>query len=386
MKKVTAKVLVLGAVLLSTGASFMWPINTIFIHTYLHKSLTVAGIVLFFNSLFSFFGNYVGGKMFDRLGGHKTAIINALIAIFALVGLIFNHSWPAFPILLPILGFGVGGSYTVVNSFVAHIEEADRYKVFNNIYVGSKIGSMIGTALCGFVVSVQISLVFVANCICLSIFLIVAIFLYGNRQEFIKKVEQKARLFTLKLYPGIGLIALFLGMTWIVNSQWGSNISAHLTDIGIPIGKYSFLWTMNSLIVIVLMPLINHFAENRDWFKRIQIPVGVLFFITALISLINAKEYAAYAIGMVILTLGEMLVNPAIPALVSETTPRNESGRYQSLVSMTGNFAKAIGPFLGGVLIENSSYNVLFLSAIMLLILSLGIFRVARKRLVAERI
>ncbi|WP_167849840.1 MFS transporter [Companilactobacillus suantsaicola] len=111
-----------------------------------------------------------------------------------------------------------------------------------------------------------------------------------------------------------------------------------------------------------------------------------MFFITALISLINAKEYAAYAIGMVILTLGEMLVNPAIPALVSETTPRNESGCYQSLVSMTGNFAKAIGPFLGGVLIENSSYNVLFLSAIMLLILSLGIFRVARKRLVAERI
>jgi len=76
MKRVNAQVLILGAFLESVGASFIWPINTIFIHNYLHKSLAVAGAVLFFNSLLSFLGNYAGGKLFDRIGGHKTVVVH----------------------------------------------------------------------------------------------------------------------------------------------------------------------------------------------------------------------------------------------------------------------------------------------------------------------
>lgn len=125
MKKVSAKTLILGAFLESVGASFIWPINTIFIHNYLHKSLAVAGIVLFFNSILTFLGNYLGGKLFDRWGGHKTIIISTLIGLLALVGLIFDHGWPAYPILLPILGFGVGSAFTVINSFAAQIDDVD---------------------------------------------------------------------------------------------------------------------------------------------------------------------------------------------------------------------------------------------------------------------
>ncbi|HJF86287.1 MAG TPA: MFS transporter [Companilactobacillus farciminis] len=187
MKKITAKVLVLGTIMLSCGASFMWPINTIFIHNYLHKSLAVAGIVLFFNSLCNFIGNYIGGKMFDRLGGHKTAMINASIALIALMGLIINHNWPAFPVFLSMLGFGIGGTYTVINSSAAFIGVVDRYKVFNNIYMGSKIGSLIGTAICSVIVEIQISLVFVADFICVLSFLVMAYFLYNNPAKLVRK-------------------------------------------------------------------------------------------------------------------------------------------------------------------------------------------------------
>jgi len=363
----------------------MWPINTIFIHNYLHKSLAVAGIVLFFNSLCNFIGNYIGGKMFDRLGGHKTAMINASIALIALMGLIINHNWPAFPIFLSMLGFGIGGTYTVINSSAAFIGGVDRYKVFNNIYMGSKIGSLIGTAICSVIVGIQISLVFVADFICVLGFLVMAYFLYNNPAKIGKKEPAKKVSFKWKLTPGIGWIILFLNLTWIVNSQWGSNISTHLTDIGVPVGKYSFLWTINSLIVIVFLPVLNHFAGKRDWFKKIQVALGVVLFIVALGSLVGSTHYLSYAAGMVFLILGEMLVYPTVAALVSETTPKSESGLYQSIVSMSENFPKAIGPFLGGVLIEKSSYNTMFLLAMIMLVLSLFVLWRAYRKLVWDR-
>lgn len=382
MKKVNAQVLILGAFLESVGASFIWPINTIFIHNYLHKSLAVAGMVLFFNSLLTFLGNYAGGKMFDRIGGHKTVIGSTSIALVALIGLIFNHGWPAYPILLPILGFGVGSAFTVINSFAAQIDEVDRYKLFNAIYVGTNLGNAIGTALGGYIAGIQMTLVFVANFIFLSLFFILVIFWYQNRsQPRPATKEQKTATVKTKLHPGVGLMALFLGLTWVSYSQWSSNISAHLTSLGIPVSKYSLLWTINAIVIVVFLPLINHLAENKAWFKKIQIPLGVIFFIIAFASIIGARDYLVFALGMVVLTLGEMLVYPGIPALVSEETPKAEAGRYQSLLSMSATFARAIGPLLGGMLIERSSYNVLYLAAIVVLIASLFILKRGRKEL-----
>lgn len=382
MKKVSAKVLIFGAFLESVGASFIWPINTIFIHDYLHKSLAVAGTVLFFNSLLTFFGNYLGGKLFDRWGGHKTIIVSTAVALVALVGLIFNHGWPAYPILLPILGFGVGSAFTVINSFAAQIDDVDRYKLFNGIYMGTNLGNAIGTALGGFIAGVQMTLVFVANFFFLTLFFLLVIFWYNNREVPAEQESKQAQKRPhTKLQPGVGLMALFLGVSWLSYSQWSSNISAHLTNLGIPVSKYSLLWTINAVVIVLVLPIINRLVENKAWFKKIQIPLGVFLFITAFVSIINATDYLFFVLGMVLLTLGETLVYPGIPALVSESTPKSEAGRYQSLLSMSATFARAIGPLVGGVIVERGSYNALYGVAIAILVFSLFVLRVGRKEL-----
>lgn len=73
--------LVIGMALNITGASFLWPLNTIFMKEELHKSLTIAGIVLMINSFGMVVGNLLGGSLFDKLGGYKT-IFNRYIYVF----------------------------------------------------------------------------------------------------------------------------------------------------------------------------------------------------------------------------------------------------------------------------------------------------------------
>ncbi|KRN99727.1 hypothetical protein IV57_GL002332 [Companilactobacillus kimchiensis] len=134
-------------------------------------------------------------------------------------------------------------------------------------------------------------------------------------------------------------------------------------------------------MTITLLPLITYLTKNWNWFKKFQIPLGVMLYIIAFGSLINATAYLAFAAGVILYTLGEMLVAPSIPALISNSTPKSKAGHYQSIISMSSTFPKAIGPLLGGILIKYTSYTVLYLSAIGILILSLFVFKLGQSKL-----
>src|SRR5690606_6212556 len=61
--------LIIGMLVNVTGASFLWPLNAIYIQNHLGNVLSVAGIVLLLNSGVSVIGNLCGCFLFDKLGG-----------------------------------------------------------------------------------------------------------------------------------------------------------------------------------------------------------------------------------------------------------------------------------------------------------------------------
>lgn len=44
----------------------MWPLTTMYMHNYLHQTLTTAGLVMLFMSISMMAGNYTGGWLFDH--------------------------------------------------------------------------------------------------------------------------------------------------------------------------------------------------------------------------------------------------------------------------------------------------------------------------------
>ena len=72
---------------------------------------------------------------------------------------------------------------------------------------------------------------------------------------------------------------------------------------------------------------------------------------------------------MVVLTLGEVTVFPTVPAVVDQLSPKDEKGRYQGLLNAFISFGKAVGPALGGLVIEAFSYKPLFITCAVALIL-----------------
>ena len=88
-KTLKLKWIVIANFLNNAGAALMWPLTTVYMHNYLHQSLSTAGIVLLFMSSAMVAGNYLGGWLFDHWDPYKTAVVSVTIAMVAVFLLIF---------------------------------------------------------------------------------------------------------------------------------------------------------------------------------------------------------------------------------------------------------------------------------------------------------
>ncbi|SEM39913.1 Nitrate/nitrite transporter NarK [Mesobacillus persicus] len=367
--------LVIGMAVNATGASFLWPLNTIYIHEHLGKSLTVAGFVLMLNSAATVVGNLIGGHLFDRLGGYKSILIGIGITITALFGLTIWNGWPQYIILLVIVGFGSGIVFPSVFAMAGNVWKEGGRKAFNAIYVAQNLGVAIGSALGGLVASYSFLHIFLANALLYTVFLLIAIFGYRGIQSVSRSqssvlqeqgpIKNRSKL--------IALLTLCIGfmLCWVGYSQWASTISAYTVQLGIPLTQYSFLWTVNGALIVLGQPILNRVVKRFEKNLKLQIQIGLVIFIGSFIVLSGAQEFSAFLTAMIILTIGEMFVWPAIPTLADSLAPKGREGFYQGIVNSTATGGRMIGPLLGGILVDTFGMPALFTVLIALFIVAI---------------
>ena len=226
-KTLAMKWLFLGSLITNTGISLIWPLTTIYMHEYLGESLTVAGIVLFLNSMFMVIGNSLGGWLFDHWQPYGTVLAGICLNLGATGLLIFFHGWPAYPLLLVISGFGSGITATAINSYATRIRDKRPSVVFNILYFTSNLGLVIGTLIVGFVLPYGIAMVFALAALLFAVFLVVAIWHYRIEKETPTAAEQPvAHGSRNPARPRLIMLMVTLFVTWLMYEQWQSNISA----------------------------------------------------------------------------------------------------------------------------------------------------------------
>ncbi|WP_078594942.1 MDR family MFS transporter [Evansella clarkii] len=360
-------ILVIGMAINVTGASFLWPLNTIYINQELGMSLTVAGIVLMFNGAAGIIGNLIGGKLFDRIGGYKTIIAGLVITTSSAFTLAMLHeSFTAYVALLVGLGFGAGMMVPCMYAMAGSVWPEGGRKPFNAMYVAQNVGVAAGAAIGGLLASYRFDFVFIGNGIMYLFVFFLAFFFFRNLQgergagaatnvfEQGQLIENKKRFNALLI-----LCAGFL-VCWIAYSQWPSTISVHTQNLGIPLSQYSLLWTINGAMIVFCQPVIKFFINRWVHSLKSQIYVGVTIFMGAYLVLAQAEVFTAFVAAMIILTIGEMFVWPAVPTIAHKLAPEGKAGFYQGIVNSIGTGGRLIGPFFGGLLADLYGMGTVF--------------------------
>ena len=371
-KPMQLKWLFLASLLNNTGSSLLWPLITVYVHDNLHESLTVAGIVMFFVSLSMMAGNYCGGWLFDHWQPYKAAAATVLVATAAAIALIFWHGWPLFAVLLCIISFADGSSMTIINAYGAAVSTRSTRYVFNALYMALNVGVVIGTLLVGVLLPISATLTFTVTAVAYLVFTLVTLLTFNVPVQKAKK-SAAAHAGGQSSAAGIHLVyalCLCLVMVYLSYALWETVMAVRITDMGIPFFAYSLLWTMNGAIIVIFQPFMPNLAKVMK--LRTQIEVGIAIFAFSFVVLTFARSFALFALSFVILTVGEMTGIPAVPAYIAKLTDPKETGKYQGMPNIAMSIGRAIGPFCGGVVIDQFNYEVLFLAAFALIAVTLA--------------
>ncbi len=370
MREIQLRWLLTGALLSSIGMSFIWPLTSIYLHNRLDISLTVIGVVLLLNSLGSVVGSIIGGRLYDQGDPYRLALFGVGLTGLVLIGLTLWHGWPAYSIWLTLLGIGSGWNITMVNSLGTSIRSKDGRYVFTMLYFAQNVGVVVGTALVGFVYDISITLLFLIAVVLYGIFFGIVLIKFRPAAKTAQPIRKETTTETPKpSLPSANKLMLTtfffaLLIFWLMYQQWSSNLSVYMTGLGIPLRNYSFLWTLNAALIVVIQLFLNWFNEHVNGIQIIyQILFGLVMVAISFLILITAHTYALFMIAMIALTTGEATASPAIPALVNDLTPREIKGRYQGFVNSWGSVGRALGPLFGGLVIDWLSYRSLFIIA-----------------------
>ncbi len=374
--------LFLGSLITNTGISFIWPLTTIYMHEYLHESLTVSGIVLFINSLATMVGNYFGGRLFDRWRPYPTMLVGITINVVATLSLIFWHGWPAYPLLLVLLGLGNGVVATGVNAYATLATSRKPSYIFNVLYFTANLGLVIGTLIVGFVLPLGITYIFILACALFTLFLIV-VWRYFNVDKPVRPQTAASGSGRPAKRPNVIWLLVMLFVTWVAYEQWQSNISAFMLSLSLTVRNYSLLWTLNAVLIVCFQPVLTVFDDWLNRHIRARLTTGFSLFAVSFGILLVAHQYWQFMMAMAVLTVGEVLALPAVSTYVDLFSPTNARGRYQAVVQMLASAGRAVGPLMGALLIDATSYHVLFVALIGVLLIVNAVFstqaaRVAR--------
>lgn len=376
--------LIIGMAVNVTGSSFLWPLNAIYIHEHLGKSLSIAGFVLMLNSAASVIGNLIGGYLFDKIGGYKSILLGIGITALSLIGLTFWHGWPAYVVFLTITGFGSGIVFPSMYAMAGSVWKEGGRRAFNAIYVAQNVGVAVGAALGGLVASYSFQLIFIANALMYIVFLLIAVFGYrgietkGNQTNIIQ-AKPVIKNYT-KLYALLILCFGYL-LCWIGYVQWQSTIAAYTQEINITLKQYSILWTVNGALIVLGQPFMHRAIKYFGKSLKSQMIVGMVIFIGSFAVAASANHFSAFVTAMVILTIGEMLIWPAVPTIADQLAPKGREGFYQGIVNSTATGGRMIGPLLGGVLVDLYGMSMLFMVLISLFVVAILTTSVYDKKL-----
>lgn len=372
---VKLKWVALASLLNNTGAAFLWPLTTMYLHDYLRQSLTTAGFVMLIMSIAMMSGNYLGGWLFDHWQQYQTALLGVSLSTIAIFLLIFIHDWPWYAVLITINSFGDGINATIVNSYGAMVSGHTSRYVFNYIYMAFNIGVVIGTLLVGILLPISVVVVFAVATIFYAMLLMLVTLTFNVKLTALKeKAATKHHQHVPKqLHSRWIILVWFILINYITihlsYSLWESVMAVHMTNMRIPFYAYSMLWTLNGVLIIVGQPLVNKLSPYMR--LSTQIIIGIFIFACSFFLLIFARTLGAFVLDFVILTIGEMTSFAGLPAWITQLTNVDEAGHYQGLLNIMMSIGRAIGPLYGGFIIEKGSYQALFLSVFGMMITTL---------------
>lgn len=349
------------------GGTLLFPFFSLYITQKFDVGMTQAGLILGLFAIFGLFGGMIGGALTDKFGRRKLILFGLVFSALSTLALGLVNEFTMLIPLAMMIGLLSDVAGPAHGAMIADIlPEKQRQEGFGLLRIVGNMAWIIGPTIGGFVADRSFFALFVIDAI-VSCVVAVLFFLLMPETMPERKAGQPAE-GVLATFKGYGLVAsdlafmafLLAGMLMgLVYQQMYNSLSVYLRDMhGIQPQGYGFLLTTSAITVILFQFWVTRQIKHRPPF--LMMALGTIFYMIGFGMFGFVTMYWLFALAIVVITIGEMIVMPTTQALAANFAPAEMRGRYMAVFGLTWMLPAAIGPGAAGVILDNYDPNLLW--------------------------
>lgn len=369
------------------GGALLFPFFALYVTMHFNVGMVEVGYLFAFFSVSSFVGSILGGALTDRFGRKQIVIFSLIATSISSVFMGLASSLTAFYVIAVLSGiFSVGGPAR--QAMVADIlPEKKRAQGYGILRVAANLSVAIGPAVGGLLLGVTsyLTLFIIDAVVSLIVAGLFATFIPETKSEVAvasspESVSQSFVgyfvVFRDLLFMAFIVVCILMGLVY---TNLNTTLGVYLRDMfGVTEASYGLLLSLNAAMVVLFQFAITRRIENRQ--PLLVMAAGMLLYAIGFGMYGFVSSMAMFAVAMVILTTGEMLIAPVSQALVAKFSPEEMRGRYMAIFGISWMIPFAVGPFLAGLVMDNLNPRWLWYIAGMLgLVATLGFLWLHRK-------
>jgi MFS family permease len=349
------------------------------------------GIVLSANRFVRLAANSLGGLLSDRLGRRRPYLLGMVLALASTTGyLVSDGLWPLL-VCRVVWGvafslISVGGVAIILDLSGAH----ERGRAVGNYHSLLQLGALLGLVLSGLLTDLlgyRGTLAIYAPLAALGLAIAWWTLPRADSPESAPRPAagtNPGTLATLRrldprlLVPAyVNFASLFAG-SGVVMSTLGVSLKQLAAEPGaslfVPVASLTgILLAARRLAAMVEAPIAGHFLD-RFGDRRIVAAAGALVSLAGLLVLSTGRGVALVIAGVVLTSMGEGLLHPAVVVWTGDGAPPHLRGVVMGGLATAGDLGAAIGPLVAYALLETTGVRAayglcaaLMLSALLLL-------------------
>ena len=349
---------------INRAGTMVLPFLTLYLTKDLNFSLSQVGWIMTSFGIGSLLGSWLGGKLTDTIGFYKVMFWSLLVTGFLFIVLQYIHSFTGFVI-------GIFITMTVADTFrpamfvslKAYSKLENQTRSLTLIRLAINLGFSFGPFLGGLIITTlsYSGLFWVDGLTCIAAVFLMKVVL--KQKEFhpykIDANEEKENNFT-SVYKDKPYW-IFLGVVFLMGFiflQLFTTIPLYYKEVhGLTEVKIGLIMALNGFVIFLLeMPLV-HYLE-KTLLDRMKIITWSLVLMALSFFVLNITNWVGILIiGMLFITVGEMLAFPFTNNFAMSRAITGKEGKYLALYTMAFSFAHIFSAKTGMEIIDRFGFD-----------------------------
>lgn len=357
-----------------------------FLSLYLTKNLGFAlenvGTIMTCFGLGSLIGAWIGGKLTDQIGYYKVMLISLLLSGILFISMQFLESFYA-------ICAGIFVLMIVADAFrpaafvalIAYSKPENKTRSVTLIRLAINLGFSAGPALGGIIIISlgYAGLFWVDGITCIAAGLLL---LYILNPKKAKVMDSQKNLNPKSAYKDpvywIFIIAMILfGFAFV---QYFSTVPIYYSEAySLSELQIGLLLALNGILIFALeMPLIKY-MEGKPWSKIANMIGGFILVGLSFLALNLFSWIGILIIGMLLMTLGEMIAFPFSNAFAMERSKKGNQGEYMALYSIAFSISHVFAHNYGMRSISNYGFDFTWYAIVLICVLGILLLLLLKK-------